>query len=85
MVVDPSPVAPASQNVMMTPSVIDLDGDGVPDVVFSSYAATLNDTFSANGSLRALNGADGHGLFTVTDAAHQVAGLQPAGRRGHRR
>jgi hypothetical protein len=67
-----SAVLPTSINVMMTPSVIDLNGDGTPDVVFGSTAST-GGGFVEVGVLRALNGAMGSELFTVTDAAYQIS------------
>ena len=57
------PVAPASDGVIMAPAVIDLTADGIPDVVFASVAGVQ---FAA-GLLRAINGADGSPIFTVTD------------------
>lgn len=62
---------PGSRQVMMTPAVIDLDGNGVPDIVFSSYA---NNDYEENGHLRALRGDTGAELFTVTAPAYDVAG-----------
>jgi RHS repeat-associated protein len=50
----------ASANVMMTPVVADLNGDQVPDIVFST------------GQLRAISGAGGAELFTVTNPAYPV-------------
>lgn len=71
-----------SKYVGMTPLVIDMNADGAPDVVFVS--AVGFDHFGSpgvNGSLRALDGRDGHELFTVTDpesllysAGHVAAG-----------
>jgi hypothetical protein len=61
-----SPVLPDSLNVVMTPSVIDLDADGIPDVVFGS-TDSRGGGFVEIGALRALSGADGRELFTVTD------------------
>jgi hypothetical protein len=64
-------IQPTALNVMMTPSVIDLDGDGTPDVVFGSTSST-GGGYVEVGVLRALNGATGNELFTVTDPAYQI-------------
>jgi len=61
-----STVEPTSLNVMNTPSVVDLNGDGKPDVVFGSTASTGGGLVEV-GILRALNGTNGTELFTVTD------------------
>jgi hypothetical protein len=66
-----SSVEPTALNVMSTPSVIDLNLDGVPDVVFGSTASTGGGLVEV-GFLRALNGSDGSELFTVTDASYLV-------------
>ncbi len=63
--------AAGSRQVMMTPAVIDLDGNGVPDLVFSTYS---NSEYETNGHLRALRGDTGEELFTVTAAPYDVAG-----------
>ena len=60
-----SAVEPNSLNVMMTPGIIDLTDDGIPDVVFGTTASTGGGTVEI-GFLRAINGADGSELFTVT-------------------
>lgn len=60
-----------SRQVMMTPAVIDLDGNGVPDLVFSTYS---NSEYETNGHLRAVRGDTGEELFTVTAAPYDVAG-----------
>ena len=67
-----SSILPNSLNVMMTPSVIDLDGDGIPEVVFASTAST-GGGYVEVGVLRALHGNSGAEYFTVTDANYQVS------------
>ena len=64
-------VDPASNQVMMTPAVADLDLDGIPDVVFSTFTGR---TYETNGRLRAISGADGSDLWTVTDHRYRVRG-----------
>ena len=61
-----SAVEPASLNVMMTPAVVDVNGDLVPDVVFGSTDSTGGGYFEV-GMLRALDGASGAELWNVTD------------------
>lgn len=62
---------PNSQNVMMTPAVIDLNGDGIPEVVFGSTASTGGGLVEV-GQLRAIRGTDGSAVFTVSDANYQI-------------
>jgi RHS repeat-associated protein len=57
-----STVEPTAVNVMMTPVVADLDRDGVPEVVFTSFA-----TSTSRGVLRAVRGTDGAEVFSVAD------------------
>ena len=66
-----SSVLPTSLNVMMTPSVIDLDGDGIPEVVFASTSSTGGGLVEV-GVLRAIHGNGGAEYFTVTDPNYQV-------------
>ncbi len=66
-----STVEPNSLNVMMTPAVVDLTGDGVPEVIFGSTASTGGGAVEV-GVLRALNGATGAELFTQTDPTLQI-------------
>lgn len=66
-----SAVEPASLNVMMTPVVIDLGGDGVPDVVFGSTDSSSGGLVEV-GILRALDGASGAELWSATDPAAAV-------------
>jgi hypothetical protein len=64
-------VEPTSLNVMSTPSVIDLNGDGKPEVVFGSTASTGGGLVET-GVLRVLNGTTGAEVFTVTDPALRI-------------
>ncbi|MDC0713368.1 DUF5011 domain-containing protein [Stigmatella sp. ncwal1] len=66
-----STTLPDSRQVMSTPVVVDVNQDGTPDVVFSSFTGSNAQT---NGVLRALNGATGTELWTVTNASHRVRG-----------
>ncbi len=66
-----SPVMPDHKQVMMTPAVVDVNGDGVPDVVFNAFAGNQ---YAYNGVLRAISGDDGRDLWTVTDPAYRVRG-----------
>ena len=63
-----SAVEPNALNVMGTPSVIDLNNDSVPDVVFSSTASTGGGNVEI-GYLRALDGSNGNELFTVNQTS----------------
>ncbi len=58
-----------SNQVMMTPAVIDLTGDGVPEVVFTTFQGS---NWSTDGHLRAVDGRTGAELFTVTDSTFDV-------------
>jgi hypothetical protein len=66
-----SSVEPSALNVMGTPSVVDLNKDGVPDVVFGATPSTGGGAVEV-GFLRALNGNDGSEIFTVTDSALRI-------------
>jgi hypothetical protein len=66
-----STVMPTHNNVMMTPVVVDVNGDGVSDVVFNAYAGG---EYTVNGVLRAISGATGKDLWTVTDSRYRVRG-----------
>lgn len=78
-----SPTVPTSNQVMGMPVVIDLTGDGVPEVVFGTF---LGGDYTSGGVLRAVNGADGRELFAVTTPSIRAAGTLAAGdldRDGH--
>ena len=58
-----STAAPGYDDVMMTPVVGDVDADGMPEIVLTSYAAN---NYSTNGALIILSGDSGaeEGVFT---------------------
>lgn len=62
---------PASLNVITTPVVVDLDGDGRPEVIVSATASTAGSTVQS-GVLRVLDGSDGSLHFNVADPALRV-------------
>ena len=78
---------PGHVQVMMAPMVAnlddddgdgDVDGDDTPDVVFNTFDPGAG-SYTSNGVLRAVRGADGTSLFDVTAAEHRVvAGSQVA-------
>jgi RHS repeat-associated protein len=51
-----------SDQVMMTPAVADLDGNGIPEVVFTTFSGS---GYGGNGVLRAVKGDTGQELWTV--------------------
>ncbi|HYH98277.1 HYR domain-containing protein [Hyalangium sp.] len=70
-----SSVLPEFNQVMMTPAVADVNQDGTPDIIFSSFRDIPNDDFDwREGVLRAISGSDGHDLWAVTDPAHRIKG-----------
>ncbi|MDX2200031.1 MAG: putative Ig domain-containing protein [Phycisphaerae bacterium] len=60
-----------SLNVMSTPAIIDLDGDGISEVIFGSTASTGGGSVEV-GVLRALRGGSGEELFTITNPNYRV-------------
>jgi len=66
-----SSVLPNHKQVMMTPVVVDVNADGIPDVVFNAFAGN---NYTDNGVMRAISGDDGHDLWTVTNTAYEVRG-----------
>ncbi|PRP97886.1 FG-GAP repeat protein [Enhygromyxa salina] len=68
--------APANVHVSSIPVVADLDGDCVPEIIFNTYIAN---TISSQGVVRAINGATGEQLWSVTDPAfHSDSTANPA-------
>lgn len=59
--------ADAYTQVMMTPAVADVNGDGIPDVLANYFTVAAG--YGGDGVMRALSGDDGHVLWTTTDDA----------------
>ncbi|HVG57805.1 MAG TPA: hemolysin, partial [Hyalangium sp.] len=57
-----STILPNHKQVMMTPVVVELNGDGIPDVVFNTFAGGQ---YTVDGVVRAISGANGSELWTV--------------------
>jgi hypothetical protein len=64
--------APEFNQVMMTPVVIDVNKDGVPDIVFSTFKNGPGDAIWKEGVLRAISGDNGRDLWANTDPAHRI-------------
>ncbi|KFA88957.1 FG-GAP-like repeat-containing protein [Archangium violaceum] len=64
-----SEVLPEHKQVMMTPVVVDVNGDRIPDIVFSTFSGA---NYSGDGVLRAVSGDDGRDLWSVTDPYARV-------------
>jgi hypothetical protein len=56
--------------VMMTPVVVDVSEDGIPDVIFNAFEGSQ---YQGNGVMRAISGDTGRDLWTVVDPAQRVA------------
>ncbi|HYO68697.1 MAG TPA: VCBS repeat-containing protein, partial [Archangium sp.] len=74
-----SEVLPAHKQVMMTPVVVDVNGDRMPDIVFSTFDGNYyNETNNnggngnSNGVLRAISGKDGRELWAAGDPYARV-------------
>ena len=57
-----------SLNVMMTPAVIDVNGDDIPDIVFGSTSST-GGGYVETGVLRVISGDSGTEIFSITDSS----------------
>lgn len=64
-------VLPDFLNVMNTPSVMDLNRDGSPEVIFGATNST-GGGYVEIGVLRVLSGSTGSEVFTVTDASYRI-------------
>ena len=60
-------VAPESTDVMMTPVVGDLDGDGLPEIVIITFKDANDNNLAEDGVLRILSGADCSEIVSVVD------------------
>lgn len=61
-------VRPDSNQVYSSPAVIDLNGDSVSDIIFSTFALGTNDP--VGGILRVISGANGNELWSVTNPSY---------------
>ncbi len=64
---------PDYDQVMMAPVVADLNADGIPDIVFTTFKGG---NYTSDGILRAIRGSDGAELFSITNPDYRV---EPAG------
>ncbi|MCY1077064.1 FG-GAP-like repeat-containing protein [Archangium lansingense] len=74
-----SQVLPTHKQVMMQPVVVDVNRDGTPDIVFSTFDGDFYNTAyqegrdgNADGVLRAVSGSTGQEIWTVEDSQYRV-------------
>ena len=67
-------VLPQFNQVMMTPLVVDLEGDGQPEIIFSAFDRNDHPGGFAPGVLRAIRGTNGSEVWTVTNSSYRVLG-----------
>ena len=67
----PNVPMPEHDQVMMTPAVVDITGDGVPEIVFSTFSGS---NYNADSILRAVNGRTYASVFDLTDEDSRVSG-----------
>jgi hypothetical protein len=65
------PLLSDHKQVMTTPILADVSGDGIGDLVFNAFRGT---TSTSNGVMRAISGADGRELWVAFSAAARVRG-----------
>jgi choice-of-anchor C domain-containing protein len=63
---------PESSHVMMTPAVADINRDGIPDIIFTTYSGGFE--YEAGGKLRVISGKDGSEIWTATDPRANMRG-----------
>lgn len=68
---DANTPAPGYNQVMMTPAVIDIDENGSPDIIFSTFTGG---SYNNESVLRAIDGETHQPIFDLTDAAKRVSG-----------
>ena len=67
-----NPVYPGYDDLMSTPAVGDINGDGMPEVVFTSFAGGA---YTSAGTLTAVNGATGATLWSAAPGLYASAGV----------
>jgi len=65
---------PESNQVMMTPAVADIDSDGTPDIVFSTFSSRNISGGSSlqSGVLRAISGANGNEIWSIVSPINYI-------------
>lgn len=71
---DPANPQSAFNQVMAAPVVGDIDGDGIPEIIFSSFSAATDSLYDSPGVLRVLDGRTG-----ALKASLSTPGLAPFG------
>ncbi len=66
--------APESDMIMMTPVVADLNEDGTPDIIFTTYQGGVAESYYRGAVLRAVDGKTGGELWTVNDPDRKLSG-----------
>ena len=67
-----SAVEPESNDVMHTPVVLDLTGDGAPEVAFLTFADNTDQGEGEDGILRVISGESCEELFSVVDVGSRL-------------
>ena len=62
---------PNHKQIMMTPSVVDITGDNIPEIIFSTFAGGQ---YTSDGILRAVNGRTYEPVFDLVDPGVRVSG-----------
>lgn len=65
-----SATLPSHRQVMMMPAVIDLTADGIPEIIFTTFAGG---NYFTDGHLRVISGQDGGEIFTITDPSYNLS------------
>lgn len=68
---DENVLEPAYNQVMMTPAVIDLNEDGIPDIIFSTFRGS---NYEGESILRAIDGRTHAPIFDLVDPSKRVSG-----------
>ena len=69
--VDSFAEVPTHDQVMMAPTVIDMNQDGIPDIIFSTFQGG---NFVNDGILRVISGDGGSEIWSLTDPEFRVQG-----------
>jgi hypothetical protein len=67
-----NPALPGYDDLMSTPAVGDVTGDGIPDVVFTSFSGGA---YTSAGTITAISGADGSTHWSAAPGVYASAGV----------